>query len=158
MLICWTVKQPLCRLLGIQPWHSQCPNSQFQAAPIFVKIQSGTINCLHDVKVSRIPVQAMRRCCQIYFRTSFIHPGLRRLVAEERSTTVTLARVLPSLRETRADHRVGNSVPGRIIAFWERHNLSFLPAGSVRGVAVLVAYHRDWHLEEDQLCQLWTKT
>ena len=76
------------------------------------------------------------------FSKSLTHPGLRRLVAEERSTTVALARVLPSLRETRADHRVGNSVPGRIIAFWERHNLSFLPAGSVRGVAVLVAYHR----------------
>ena len=32
------------------------------------------------------------------------HPGLGRLVAKEGSTTVTLARVLSSLRQARADH------------------------------------------------------
>ena len=57
----------------------------------------------------------MRRCSWIYFQTSFTHPGLRRLIAEEGSTTVALARVLPSLGKTRADHGIGYGVPGEKI-------------------------------------------
>ena len=120
------------------PGTADAPAHNSEQFLFFVKIQSiaHTMDGFDDTSTGK-------SCCWIYFQISFTHPGLRRLVAEEGSTTVTLARVLPSLRETRADHGVGNSVPGRIIAFWERHNLSFLPAGSVRGVAILVAYHRD---------------
>ena len=80
---------------------------------------------------------SMKRCCQIYFQINFSHHGLRRLVTEEGSTTVALARVLPSLGKTRADHGDDKSVPGKIIAFWEHNN------GHLEGRSIMSTLNKD---------------
>jgi len=53
-------------------------------------------------------------------------PCLGRLVGEERSAAVSLARVLSSFRETGADHGIRHRVPGTVLSIWHRDLLLFI--------------------------------
>ena len=132
------VKRPLCRLQGSQLCHNQCPSWQFQAAPGWFKGRirlsalmtiDTTVSCLIPAECSSTVALSLmktltRRMIALIADTTvtrtsmhidnIAHSGLRRLVAEERSTTVALAGVLPSLGETSTDHWVRHGVhPGR---------------------------------------------
>ena len=54
------------------------------------------------------------------------HPCLGRLVGEERSAAVSLARVLSSFRETGADHGIRHRVPETVLSIWHRDLLLFI--------------------------------
>ena len=61
-----------------------------------------------------------------YYIIATARPCLGRLVGEERSAAVSLARVLSSFRETGADHGIRHRVPETVLSIWHRDLLLFI--------------------------------